>query len=158
MQLQAFTIVMTDTADARKHETCNHRSADLGFTDEVLQAICDEADTGLKVEDENGTRYMSPVSVCKEYIIPRLLEIHMAQENRVSTTFRINGESHCASIKIGLGDTIKHNVNKRISKVVWNYAWVTSGHIVMFYIGKRKQKSVALRDRNGNAKHLPAGA
>ena len=160
MKLQAFTIVTTGTADDREHESRNHRSDTLGFTDEVLQAVCDKADVGLKIEDEDGTRHMSPVGVCKDYLIPRLLELHLGETNSVSTTLRINGETHCASLKIGSASgTVKHNVNKRISEVVWNYAWVTeSGHLAMFYIGKRKGKSTALRDGKGNVKHVPPKA
>ena len=160
MSLQAFTIVRTGTADDRGHEAKNHRSDILGLTDEIVQAVCDKADVGLKIEDEDGTRHASPVGVCKDYIIPRLMELHFAEENSVSTTLRIVGETHCASLKIGSANgTVKHNVNKRVSEVVWNYAWVTeSGMLAMFYIGKRKKKTVALRDRQGNAKHLPAGA
>lgn len=160
MKLQAFTIVMTGTADDREHDAVNHKSSELNFTDEMVQAVCDKADVGFKIEDEDGKRYMSPVGVCKEYLLPRLLELHNGETNAVSTTLRITGETHCASLKIGSAcGTVKHNVNKRIGELVWNYAWVTeSGHLAMFYIGKRKGKSVTLRDRNGNAKHIPRGA
>lgn len=160
MKLQAFTIVLTGTADDRDHDAKNHKSSELNFTDEVVQAVCDKADVGLKIEDEDGTRHMSPLGVCKDYLLPRLLELHRSEPNAVSTTLRITGETHCASLKIGDGcGTVKHNVNKRISELVWNYAWVTeSGHLAMFYIGKRKGKSVALRDRQGNVKHIPKNA
>lgn len=160
MKLQAFTIVMTGTADDRDHDAVNHKSELLNFTDEVVQAVCDKADVGLMIEDEDGKHYMSPVGVCKEYLLPRLLELHGGETNAVSTTLRITGETHCASLKIGSASgTVKHNVNKRIGELVWNYAWLTeSGHLAMFYIGKRKGKPVALRDRNGNAKHIPKNA
>lgn len=160
MKLQAFTIISAGLADDHKHESRNYRPDTLGFTDEVLEAVCDKADVGLEVEYDGGTRYMSPVAVCEEYLIPRLLELHLGETNSVSTTLRINGDTHCASLKIGSAcGPVKHNVNKRISEVVWNYAWVTeSGHLAMFYIGKRKGKSTALRDGKGNVKHIPPKA
>lgn len=160
MKLQAFTIVMTGTADDRNHDAVNHKSCELNLTDEVVQAVCDKADVGLKIEDEDGKRYMSPVGVCKDYLLPCLLALHTREKNAVSTTLRIVGETHCASLKIAsAGGTVKHNVNKRIGELVWNYAWLTeSGHLAMFYIGKRKGKTVALRDRNGNTKHIPTNA
>ena len=135
MKFQIYTAVVRQDAHNRYVSTKNTKPSTVDLPEDVLSALTDTSAKGLL---RDGA-HMSPVGVCKEFIVPTLERIHDAIVNSKSTRINIIGDTHTAAVKItAMTTTCKLQINKRSPKVIWNYAWVTeSGKLVMFYISKR---------------------